>query len=165
MIEIAKSLHIAAIALWAAGLVSLPGLYLKRAGIADTKTLLQLQTIVRFAYVAVISPAAFVAIGSGIALIFLQGTFEAWFSAKMTLVALLAIVHVLSGLVVIRLFREGQTYPLWRFAVVMVATGGIILAILFLVLAKPSPPALPADIFRPGALGEMLAPFNPWAKP
>ena len=58
----------------------------------------------RFVYVGMASPAAFVAIGSGTALIFLQATFQEWFSLKMVLVGAMAMLHVVAGLVLVRLF-------------------------------------------------------------
>ncbi len=57
--------------------------------------------IVRLVYVELTSPAAFVAIGSGTALIFLQATFVEWFSIKMVLVGIMAMLHVVAGLVVL----------------------------------------------------------------
>ena len=47
----------------------------------------------RFVYVEMTSPAAFIAIGSGTALIFLQATFQEWFSLKMVLVGTLVMLH------------------------------------------------------------------------
>lgn len=166
MIEAAKFVHVAAIAIWIAGLVCLPGLYVQRARVSNDDTLFRLQAMVRYAYIVIISPAAFVAIASGTALIFLRQTFEAWFSVKLGLVGLLVLIHVLTGLVVIRLFREGETYPVWRFVAVTVLTSVVALAILAVVLAKPLiPDLLPAGLFAPGALSDMLAPLNPWATP
>jgi len=45
-----------------------------------------------------------VAVGSGTALIFLQATYEEWFSIKMVLVGIMAMLHVVAGLVVHVLF-------------------------------------------------------------
>ena len=50
------------------------------------------------------SPAAFVAIGSGTALIFLQSTFREWFTLKMVLVGAMVMLHVVAGLVAVRVF-------------------------------------------------------------
>lgn len=159
-------LHVAAIAIWVSGLVSLPGLYAQRARLEGGDTLLRLQAMVRFAYVVIISPAAYMAIASGTVLIFMRETYGGWFSVKLALVAVLALGHVLTGLVVIRLFREGQTYPVWRFVAVTVFTSTVAVLILVVVLAKPAiPQILPEGVFAPGALGRFLAPLNPWATP
>ncbi|MCG5242329.1 CopD family protein [Azospirillum doebereinerae] len=165
MIEAMKFVHIAAIALWTAGLVGLPSLYVQRAAITDDQSLYRLQKTVRFAYTTVLSPAAFTAVASGIALIFLREVFVPWFSLKLGFVALLGVAHVLTGLVIIRLFREGEGYPAWRCAAATILTALTVLAILLLVLAKPAalPLELPAALSEPGGLRRLLDPLNPWS--
>jgi len=166
MIAALKFLHIAAIAVWAGGLVSLPALYVQRAHVRDDHALYQLQMIVRFSYIAVISPAAFIAVGSGIALIFGQQTFAGWFSVKLFFVAVLVVLHVLTGLVIIRLFREGEVYPVWRFVFATAATCVVVVIILFVVLAKPVfSVELDADILRPGGLRDLVRTLSPWPLP
>ncbi|MDX3975029.1 CopD family protein [Shinella sp.] len=166
MIALVKFMHIAVISIWAAGVVSLPGLYVQRAHVKDKDALLRLQRLVRFAYIAIISPAAFLAIITGTALIFLRQTFEPWFSVKLGFVGALAIVHVLTGLVVIRLFREGEVYPIWRFVTATVLSGGIVIAIFFVVLAKPALDLAVFDVLaEPGGLKRLYGEFNPWRKP
>lgn len=166
MIALAKFVHIAAIAIWAAGVVSLPGLYVQRTHVEDRDALLRLQRLVRFAYVAIISPAAFLAVLTGTALIFLRQTFEPWFSVKLAFVGVLAVFHVLTGLVVIRLFREGEVYPVWRFVMATVLSGGVVVTIFFVVLAKPAIDLAFLDVLsEPGGLGRLYGEFNPWTKP
>lgn len=166
MIAIVKFLHIAAISIWAAGIISLPGLYVQRANVGEGDNLHRLQRIVRFAYTGIISPAAFTAILTGTGLIFLRDVFEGWFSIKLGFVALLAIIHVLTGLVVIRLFRDGEIYPVWRFVLVTIATTCVVLAILFVVLAKPHIDIqIPAVMSEPGGLYRLYLEFSPWATP
>lgn len=166
MIAALKFIHISAIALWSAGLISLPGLYVQRAHVENDDALYRLQTMVRFAYVAIISPAAFIAISSGIGLIFLRETFVPWFSLKLAFVAVLVMVHVLTGLVIIRLFRDGEVYPAWRFVVVTVTTCLVVVAILFTVLAKPHlEMKLPAVLAEPGGLKRLAEDFIPWMIP
>lgn len=158
-----KFLHVAAIAVWSAGLLCLPGLYVRRAKIPPGDALHRLQALVRFLYVAVVSPAAFVAVGSGTALIFLRETFEPWFSLKLLFVGLLVLAHIVIGLVIVRLFEAGNVYPVWRFVTVTVATLGIVAAILLVVLAKPVLPDLVPDVLRaPGGLSGLVADLNPF---
>lgn len=160
-----KVVHLVAIAIWSAGLISLPGLYVQRAHVPDKASLHRLQAMVRFLYVAVVSPAAFVAIASGTALIFVRQTFEAWFTLKLGLVGLMVMAHILTGLVIIRLFDKGQVYPVWRFAGVTVVTVIVVTAILTVVLAKPEVPnLLPRAMSEPGALGRLLEPINPFPR-
>ncbi|MHB2267269.1 CopD family protein [Aliihoeflea sp. PC F10.4] len=157
-----KFIHMAAISIWCAGLICLPGLYAQRHAV-EGDALYRLQGLVRFAYVSIISPAAFVSIGSGIALIFLQATFVEWFSVKMAFVGVLVVIHILTGLVIIRLFEDGESYPGWRFVGVTIATTLVVFAILVVVLAKP--PLhwdwVPVDFTRPGALRDFVAEFIP----
>lgn len=160
-----KLIHVASIALWSAGLLGLPFLYLQRKGLEDD-ALHRLHAFARFLYVGIVSPAAFVAVASGTVLIFLMGTYEAWFSAKLLAVSALTGIHIFSGLMILRLFESGRNYPLWRFAIVVPLTLLAVSTILFLVLAKPRLewPAFIADLFVPGRLGEILGPFIPWMR-
>lgn len=161
-----KFLHIMAISVWAAGLVSLPGLYVQRAKIDRDHDLYRLQKIVRFSYVRVLSPAAFLAIATGTGLIFLQNPFSAWFSMKLAFVGIMVVIHVMTGLVIIRLFDDGEVYPVWRFISVTVVSGCVVGAIFFLVLARPEAPfALPSGWAEPGALKRIISEISPWEIP
>jgi len=166
MIALVKFLHFLAISIWVAGLVSLPSLYVQRAHVQTAEDRFRLQKIVRFSYVKVLSPAAFIAVASGTTLIFLQSTYLSWFSAKLVLVALLVLLHVLTGLVIIRLFNEGEVYPAWRFVVVTAVSSILAIGIVYLALAKPEIPALLPEWFHePGALKRILGPLIPWEIP
>ncbi len=158
-----KFLHVASIALWSGGLIALPFVYLQRKGLEDD-ALHRLHAFSRFLYVSIISPAAFVAVGSGTVLIFLMGTYEAWFSAKMLAVSVMTGIHIFSGLLILRLFEPGRAYPTWRFLIVMPLTLFVVSSILVLVLGKPRLewPSFFADLFRPGRLGEIAQPFIAW---
>lgn len=166
MIATLKFIHIAAIAIWCAGLISLPGLYAQRAHAKSDDHLYRLQGFVRFAYISLISPAAFIAVGTGTALIFATAVFTTWFMVKLAFVGALVVIHVLTGLVIIRLFEDGEVYPAWRFVGVTIVTSLVTVAILVVVLAKPDIDVgfLPDLFFTPGALGEALSGINPWAR-
>ncbi|MBA4209768.1 MAG: hypothetical protein C0454_09590 [Parvibaculum sp.] len=168
MIVWLKIIHILSVSIWMAGLVSLPGLYVQRAHVADHDALYRLQRMVRFSYVVFVSPAAFAAVASGIGLIFARETFTPWMSAKLVLVGALVVVHTLTGLVIIRLFEEGQIYPVWRFIGATVFALLLILGVLYFVLAKPDfefADLLPAALSEPGALRPIADSLNPWASP
>jgi protoporphyrinogen IX oxidase len=96
-----KFVHLATIAIWSGGLIVLPFLFWQRRGLAGPD-LDRLHRMTRFVYVALTSPAAFIAIGSGTALIFLQATFREWFTLKMLLVGVMVMLHVLAGLAAMR---------------------------------------------------------------
>lgn len=160
-----KFVHIAAISVWSASLICLPGLYVQRAHVANEASLHRLQGLVRFLYVGITSPAAFVGIASGTALIFMRETYQPWFAAKLFFVGVLATIHVLTGLVIIRLFDEGEIYPVWRFVAVTLLTLLTVSVILSLVLAKPELPSLlPVALGEPGALRRLLADLIPFPR-
>lgn len=160
-----KLLHIAAIAVWSAGLVCLPALYVQRHRLRAGPPLHRLQRVVRFLYVAIVSPAAFIAIASGTALIFVREPYQPWFSAKLALVGLLVIGHVVNGLVIVRLFEAGNTFPVWRFIAVTTLTLLVVIAILALVLAKPElGDVLPTSLGEPGGLRRLLGALNPFPR-
>lgn len=160
-----KFVHVAAIAIWSAGLICLPGLYLTRAAVPEGPQLHRLHAQVRFMYVMIISPAAFVGVGTGIALIFLRETFFAWFSLKLGLVGVMVSFHILTGLVIIRLFEEGNSYPRWRFYLVTLATVVVVTLIILVVLAKPPVPApLPDVLSVPGGLAPIVEDLNPFQR-
>ena len=160
-----KVVHFAAIAFWSAGLICLPAMYVRRAHIRKDESLHRLQAIVRFFYVGILSPAAYLAIASGIGLIFLRQVFEPWFSFKLGLVGVLAVIHILTGLVIIRLFDEGYIYPVWRFIAVTLFTVFVVTSIFTVVLAKPRLPDMVPDAFQtPGALPQLLRSVNPFVK-
>lgn len=166
MMVFVKFAHIATICIWAAGLVSLPGLYVQRAHIKEDDDLFRLQKIVRFSYVRILSPAAFIAIASGTGLIFLQEPYSPWFSLKLVLVGILVVLHVMTGLVIIRLFEDGEVYPVWRFVVVTAMSSLVVGGILFVVLARPDIDfRVPPGLFEPGGLKTLIAAISPWEIP
>lgn len=155
-----KFIHVGAICLWSAGLVALPLLYRQRRGLSG-EPLFRLHAFTRFFYVAIVSPAAFVAIASGTVLILLEETYANWFSAKLVMVAVMTGIHIFSGLMILKLFEPHGHYPAWRSAVMITLTVLVIATILALVLGKPRlvvPEALVA-LFAPGALSELASRF------
>ena len=160
-----KLVHVLAIGLWAAGLLTLPFLYGQRRQLAG-KALYRLHNFTRFFYVKIVSPAAFVAVVSGIVLIFVEATFVPWFSLKLLLVGMMVMIHVMSGLMILRLFEPGQTYSTRRVILVTTLTATVIAAILAVVLGKPQwfAAAWITAFFAPGALGEMFPFLTAWLR-
>lgn len=166
LIALLKFVHITMIAVWAAGLISLPGLYVQRAHVEDRNALYRLQMMVRYAYVTIISPSAFIAVATGTALIFGQQTYAPWFSLKLLFVGMLVVLHVMTGLIIIRLFREGETYPVWRFVMATAITAVVAAVIVFLALAKPLfETEFAGELMRPGGLRTLVERFSPWPIP
>ena len=158
MTVLLKFTHLAAIAIWSAGLLALPVLFWQRRALDLGDEMDRLHRMTRFVYVEIASPAAFVAIASGTALIFLQATFLEWFSAKMVLVAAMAMLHVVAGLVLARLFLPDGRFGPVSYVALSGAYIVLITAITWIVLAKPHIDSnqFATDLFRPGALGQFF---------
>ncbi|BAN48683.1 CopD family protein [Metapseudomonas resinovorans] len=153
-----KFLHLAAIAIWSAGLLALPFLFWQRRALEAGRDLDRLHRITRLVYVELVSPSAVIAIGSGTALIFLQATFEEWFSLKMLLVALMAMLHVVAGLILARLFSPKGRFGGLSYAALSTAYVVLIAATLWVVLAKPQIDSneFAPHLFEPGGLARWL---------
>lgn len=153
-----KFLHLAAIALWSGGLIALPFLFWQRRGLAAGEELDRLHRVTRLVFVELTSPAAFIAIGSGTILIFLQATFAEWFSLKMVFVGIMAMMHVVAGLVMAQLYLPDGRFSRFSYVTLTSAYVLVIAAILWIVLAKPHIDAnqFAAHLFEPGGLARWL---------
>ncbi len=153
-----KFAHLAAIAVWSGGLIALPFLFVQRRSVADGAELVRLHRITRLVFVELTSPAAFIAIASGTALIFLQATFAEWFSLKMVLVGLMAMLHVVAGLVLHELFKPNGRFGSVSCVALSTAYLFVICAIVWVVLAKPHIDSnlFAKHLFEPGALSRLL---------
>ncbi|MGH6835713.1 MAG: CopD family protein [Methylocella sp.] len=153
-----KFIHLAAIALWSGGLIALPFLFWQRRTLEAGLDLDRLHRVARLVYVELTSPAAFIAIGSGTALIFLHATFEEWFSLKMLLVGILVILHVVAGLILMHLFSPKGRFSRFSYVALTSAYFVLITAIIWVVLAKPHIDSnqFAAHLFEPGGLGRWL---------
>jgi putative membrane protein len=153
-----KFVHVATIAVWSGGLIVLPYLFWQRQGLPGGADLDRLHRMTRFVYVGMTSPAAFIAIASGTALIFLQATFREWFTLKMLLVVVMVMLHVLAGLLGTRVFAPQGRFGSGSCGALTSIYTVLIVAIIWVVLAKPAIDAthLAGDLFQPGALGPLL---------
>jgi protoporphyrinogen IX oxidase len=153
-----KFIHLAAIAIWSGGLIVLPYLFWQRRGLAAGTELDRLHRITRLVFVELTSPAAFVAIASGTVLIFLQATFVEWFTAKMVFVGIMAMLHVLAGLVLHDLYLPDGRFSRTSAIALTIAYLIVIVAIIWIVLAKPNIDSnlFVPHLFEPGGLGRWL---------
>lgn len=156
-----KAVHVATISLWAAGLLTLPFLLSQRRAVAGA-ALHRLHALTRFLYVKLVSPAAFVAILSGTALIFLQATFVEWFSAKLVFVGLMVVLHIVTGLAVVRVFTRAHGLGAVSATALTLGQLAAIGPILWLVLDKPmlDSTAIGPALFTPGGLARLLGPLT-----
>ena len=150
--------HIASIVIWCGGLIALPGLFACRPAVESPGQLYRLQRFVRYAYVQAISPAAFMAVATGLLLIFAREAFTPWMALKLLAVGLLVLLHLRAGHVIQRLFEPGRSYARWRQPASVVAVLAAAGAILWLVLAKPvlDLGRLPDWLRSPGGLQDLL---------
>lgn len=153
-----KFMHLATIAIWSGGLIVLPFLFRQRPGIETGPELDRLHRTTRFVYVGMTSPAAFLAIGSGTALIFLQTTFLEWFSLKMLLVGIMVMLHVIAGLILVRLFEPAGRFGRFSYVALTGAYLVLITAIIWVVLAKPHIDSnqFATNLFAPGGLRQFF---------
>jgi len=158
-----KALHIAALALWCGGLLALPGLFAMRGRRGQGERLDDLHRLARALYINVTSPAAFVAVAAGTALVFAGNVFTPWMALKLAAVGLLVILHMLTGHLVLTVFEKDGRFPRWGQSVMTCAGAGAIGAILWLVLAKPALDLalFPEAMHRPGGLQSLLDTISP----
>ena len=158
MTTLLKFIHLAAIAVWSGGLIALPFLFWQRRTLEPGIELNRLHRIARLVYVDLTSPAAYIAIASGTALIFLQATFAEWFSTKMVLVGLMAMLHVVAGLILVKLFLPNGRLGRPSCVALSIAYAALITAVVWIVLAKPHIDAnqFAAHLFEPGGLRRWL---------
>ena len=158
MTTLLKFIHLGTIAIWSAGLIVLPLLFWQRRGLEMGSELDRLHRLTRFVYVGMTSPAAFLAIGSGTVLIFLQTTFLEWFSLKMVLVGLLVMLHVVAGLTLMHLFEPTGRFGRFSYVALTVSYLVLIAAIIWVVLAKPHIDSnqFATKLFAPGGLRQVL---------
>lgn len=160
-----KFLHLGTISVWSGGLIVLPFLFWQRQGIDVGPELDRLHRLTRFVYVGMTSPAAFLAIGSGTILIFLQTTFLEWFSLKMVLVGALVVLHVMAGLVLVHLFEPGGHFGRFSYVGLTCAYVLLVVGVIWVVLAKPHIDSnqFATNLFKPGGLrqffGEIRTPM------
>jgi protoporphyrinogen IX oxidase len=99
-----KAIHIAALLVWCAGLFYLPALFAAHPRTADATRFWRLRTMTRFTYVVVASPAAVIAIGTGIALIFVSPALGGWLILKLNVIVLMMLYHMYCGWTIGRLW-------------------------------------------------------------
>lgn len=171
MIALVKFVHITAIAIWAGGLIALPAFHRhirhelngSRIGAHDDTGF----RAMKFTYVAIVSPAAFVAIASGIVLIFQGAIIAPWFALKLAFVAGLVVAHSIAGLTIAKLSENNGQHPPWRSVGSAASCTVLAFAILSLTLLKPTltDEVLPSALSEPGALKSLVGKINPWQRP
>lgn len=132
-----KFVHIAALAVWCAGLLMLPMLLARADNPVREGEAARMRVFAHHAYNACISPAAVIATIAGGALMFVRWLFEPWMFAKLGFIGLLVILHTYLGHCVTRLGETGYVRPAIPPVVLLFAGLVVMGVILFTVLAKP----------------------------
>ncbi len=162
MIVWIKAIHIVALCVWCAGLLILPSIYHRR-DVVRGPELHDMHRFARVVFVNIASPAAFVTVIAGTALIFLRDAFTIWMALKLVAVGALVIIHLRMGHVILSLYNPGRIYARWRQVITTMTTLSAIAAILFLVLAKPviERELAPVWMRQPGGLQSLLETIMP----
>ena len=133
------TLHIIALVFWAAALLYMPALIAARGAhhLPVQAPANPFNSIERFVFTRVATPAALVAIMAGTLVFVVDRTLDPWLIIKLSLVAVLVVCHVALGWLVLRVERGGT--PLVP-ACIALALFSLVLfgLILWLVLAKPA---------------------------
>lgn len=139
-------LHIGALLVWAAALLYLPVMI----GVSphtppDIDEAPQpYESVGRFLFTRVSTPAALVAIMSGTVVFLLNRTVDPWLIIKLTLVTALVICHALSGVLILRAENREQRSGIRILSGALAAVMCLLMiGIVWVVLAKPPEELLP----------------------
>lgn len=132
--------HIAGLTIWCGTLLYLPALVASSAsasaeGLAVARDPLSLA---RLLFNLVATPAALFAIFTGTALFLLGGILGVWLILKLTAVAALVVCHTLCGSLIMRRELDGRTPLASPCIALALASGALMVVVLWLVLAKPA---------------------------
>jgi putative membrane protein len=130
-----KFLHIVAIISWFAGLFYLPRLFVYHSLNPEVAPLFKVME--RKLYWIIMTPAALVAIASGLLLWYLQGILGGWIHAKLLLVIFLVIYHFFCFRWLKELDEDRGTHTARFFRIVNEIPTLLLLFIIYLVVFKP----------------------------
>lgn len=132
-----KALHVTALALWMAGLFALPLMLSRHDPAIGQADYSRIRRASHFSYTLAVTPAAVIAIASGLALIFLREVFVPWMFAKLVFVALLITFHAWVGGTLIKVAEtQGSHDPPEPLVPLLLLTIPVVV-VLTLVLWKP----------------------------
>ena len=140
MIAALKALHIAALAVWCAGLVALPVLmhvYGRPERMRTQAGFAEFRLLAHRSYTRVVTPAAVVAIAAGSVLIVVLRLADPWMLAKLVAVAGMVLVHAWLGQLVALTGQRGGYWAMPSPLIGLVLGVPLMGVVLWLVLAKP----------------------------
>lgn len=144
MIAALKFVHIAAIAVWCAGLVALPvimQIYGRPEAMRSQARYAEFRLLAHRGYTRMVTPAAVVAIAAGSVLVILLRLVDPWMLAKLAAVSGMVLVHAWLGHLVAQSGDHAAELGAgWRMpppVIALVLGPPLMAAVLWLVLAKP----------------------------
>lgn len=140
MIALVKALHVIGLVIWCAGLIALPIIIQAYGRVANVRTQAgysEFRLLTHRGYVDLVTPGAVVAVGAGIALIFLEGVRDPWMMAKLAAIGGMAICHAWLGHVVTQTGDHRGVYRIPSPVPVLIVSIAMMGLVLWLVLAKP----------------------------
>lgn len=133
-------LHIVALICWCGSLLYLPALIdesAKQPLVNAVTGYAHKQSLPRFVFTLIATPAALLAITAGTAVFLVNGIVELWLLAKLTIVAVLVVGHVLVGVLVNQLERDKRQH-LRRWCLILASVLSVLMvSIIWVVLNKP----------------------------
>jgi protoporphyrinogen IX oxidase len=132
-----KAVHIAGLAMWCAGLLALPLMLARHDPSMPLVDYRLMRRASHITYASVVTPAAVLTVIAGTWLIFLRETFTPWLYAKLVFVALLVAAHGWIGHGVVQIGENPSEHTPPPSYLPIIAVMIPVLAILYLVLAKP----------------------------
>jgi len=168
MIAFLKALHIAALSVWCAGLVMLPVLMYfhgRQPKVGTQEGFARFRWLSHTSYTVIITPAAVIAVSAGTILIIALHLVDPWMLTKLVAVAGMVLVHAWLGHLISMTGEGVGRYRMPSPLIALFIGIPLMLAVLWLVLAKPDltglTAMLPAFLLEPQGrpLPEVLTPI------
>jgi protoporphyrinogen IX oxidase len=154
-----KALHMGFVALWMAGLLALPAMLSRHDAAIRQADFERIRQATHYGYIWAVTPLAALAVGTGLALIFLREVFALWMFGKLVLVAALVTLHAWIGHTIVAIAETGGRREPPDALVPNLALCALVAGVLFLVLAKPRLVELPMPAWLTQPVGGNL-PFD-----
>ncbi len=132
-----KAVHIAMLAIWAAGLAALPLMLTRHDPVIGQSDYDRIRRYTHMTYTLCVTPAAVIAVITGTWLIFLREVFVPWMFLKLAFVALMLAFHGWVGHTIVTVAETAGHHQPPSPALALLLLMVPVIAILFLVLAKP----------------------------
>lgn len=142
-------IHMMTLLIWAAAAIYTPVLLLQRCAASASEddddgfihTPRDIDSIARFVYTHIATPAAVISITAGSVVFLLNQSSHFWLVAKLTLVTLLCVAQAALGLLVIRVERGQFSWVAVSSRALLLIMLALMIAILWIVLGKPAEPS------------------------